>query len=261
MYWSKLLNNKNRVLSCWYKPCVCFIFLSALTAYSFWAFLSDINWYNLVIGALSQSVLVATSQFVFYLCYILLCLSLQRTQPERSRDQSIWDLVQTFVFVETVLFPTKLALSIIQGTGKFLFLWKALHRAALITHQSLAAKLTLKYQIDFPAISTVFEWIFYSQHANVYECGPIHQCVTGLLWRQSEIQSHTFGSAADQSANPLNTLIPNLVISPLCPWIWRTRFRFRIKFRIRFWCQMKASSYLRGLMEERECGKEETKDW
>ena len=31
-----------------------------------------------------------------------------------------------------------------------------IHRAALITQQSLAAKLTLKYQIDFPAISTVY---------------------------------------------------------------------------------------------------------
>ena len=31
-----------------------------------------------------------------------------------------------------------------------------LHRAASITQQSLAAKLTLKYQIDFPAISTVY---------------------------------------------------------------------------------------------------------
>ena len=30
------------------------------------------------------------------------------------------------------------------------------HRAALIIHQSLKAKLTLKYQIDFPAISTVY---------------------------------------------------------------------------------------------------------
>ena len=33
-----------------------------------------------------------------------------------------------------------------------------IHRAALITQQSLAAKLTLKYQIDFPAISRVY-WI------------------------------------------------------------------------------------------------------
>ena len=31
-----------------------------------------------------------------------------------------------------------------------------IHRAALITQQSLAAKLTLKYQIDFPAISMVY---------------------------------------------------------------------------------------------------------
>ena len=29
-----------------------------------------------------------------------------------------------------------------------------LHRAALITQQSLVAKLTMKYQIDFPDIST-----------------------------------------------------------------------------------------------------------
>ena len=29
-----------------------------------------------------------------------------------------------------------------------------IHRAALITQQSLVAKLTLKYQIDFPEIST-----------------------------------------------------------------------------------------------------------
>ena len=31
-----------------------------------------------------------------------------------------------------------------------------IHCAALITQQSLAAKLTLKYQIYFPAISTVY---------------------------------------------------------------------------------------------------------
>ena len=44
----------------------------------------------------------------------------------------------------------------------FLHNFRHIHRAALITQQSFVAKLTLKYQIDFPAISTVY-WMNISQ--------------------------------------------------------------------------------------------------
>ena len=41
------------------------------------------------------------------------------------------------------------------------------HHAALITQQSLATKLTLKYQIDFPAISCVY-WMNIPQSTYIF---------------------------------------------------------------------------------------------
>ena len=52
-----------------------------------------------------------------------------------------------------------------------------------ITHQSLAAKLILKYQMIFLQFLQYFGWIFHSPHANVYEYGQTHQCVTGLFMK------------------------------------------------------------------------------
>ena len=58
-----------------------------------------------------------------------------------------------------------------------------IHCAALITQQSLAAKLTLKYQTDFRAISVVYWMNIPQSTCKVYECGPNHQCVTGLFMK------------------------------------------------------------------------------
>ena len=101
-----------------------------------------------------------------------------------------------------------------------------IHRAALIMHQSLAVKLTLKYQIDFLAISTVY-WMNISQ--STYKLW--------WMWANPPMRNRSFCEDSQKSKVTFLPVLQTRVLTTWTPHFPILSFRLDIvnQFPYNFW--------------------------